>query len=204
MFPGKPMRFSLFLLLFSLQPNLCAQRAYKHGVDLFISGNLESATTTFSEYFSKNPRQPFVRNILGNFLIIEAKEALRMGKYYAAYKSLKKAEKIFPRKKELKSLSLLAEFDGIFSENHQTDWGNRLSVKKELSVVFDYIFADDILSRKRTKYIVHIVSEGETMSVLALRYYGDLNKWERIWKSNPRIRNPHRLEKNMKLIIPLQ
>ena len=47
----------------------------------------------------------------------------------------------------------------------------------------------------------HVVANGETMSVIAEKYYGDKNKWELIAKANPLI-DPARMAIGMKLVIP--
>ncbi|PJA11444.1 MAG: hypothetical protein COX65_10440 [Elusimicrobia bacterium CG_4_10_14_0_2_um_filter_56_8] len=64
------------------------------------------------------------------------------------------------------------------------------------------LFGDGPCS-KGGRYAVHIVRKGETMAEIAIKYYKDMTKWEKIWGANPQIPNPHRLEKGMKLLIPL-
>lgn len=53
----------------------------------------------------------------------------------------------------------------------------------------------------------HIVKKGETLSLIAMHYYGDMHAWPKIHEANRRnpdnpIVNPHKIEPGWKLIIP--
>ena len=77
-----------------------------------------------------------------------------------------------------------------------------LDASAELNAVFECIFGGEKCAKN--KYLVHVVAEGETMAEIAIKYYNDLKLWEEIWAANPRISNPHRLEKGTRLLIPLK
>jgi hypothetical protein len=48
------------------------------------------------------------------------------------------------------------------------------------------------------------VAPGDTISYLALKYYGDQYKWEKIYKANKQtMRDPHSLDVGQKITIPL-
>ena len=50
----------------------------------------------------------------------------------------------------------------------------------------------------------YTVETGDTLSYLALKYYGDQYKWEKIYEANKQtMRNPHSLYVGQKIIIPL-
>jgi len=49
----------------------------------------------------------------------------------------------------------------------------------------------------------HIVTSGESLSKLALNYYGDMFAWEKIWNANKTvIEDPNLIDIGMKLVIP--
>lgn len=49
----------------------------------------------------------------------------------------------------------------------------------------------------------HVVVSGESLSKLALNYYGDMFAWEKIWNANKNlIENPNLINIGMKLLIP--
>jgi len=195
--------FFIIALLLLFPKLLYAQNAYESGVGLFIEGNLEGATTSFAEYFAKNTKKNFAKNIFANCLIIEAKEAIYAKKYATGYKALIRAHEIFPKRKGLKALSLIAELEGLFFAGNQSAPIASLNSESEMNSIFDQIFANDIDSSKRKDYLIHIVKDGDTMSSLAIKYYNNYILWEKIWKRNKHIRNPHRLEDGTRLIIPL-
>jgi phage tail protein X len=48
------------------------------------------------------------------------------------------------------------------------------------------------------------VAAGDTLSYLALKYYGDQYKWEKIYEANkPTMKSPHSLYVGQKISIPL-
>jgi NitT/TauT family transport system substrate-binding protein len=50
----------------------------------------------------------------------------------------------------------------------------------------------------------YTVEAGDTLGYLALKYYGDQNKWEKIYEANkPVLRDPHSLYVGQKIVIPL-
>ncbi len=49
----------------------------------------------------------------------------------------------------------------------------------------------------------HVVKSGETLQSISKKYYGDPNKWRRIYEANrQRISDPRKMQVGMKLIIP--
>lgn len=50
---------------------------------------------------------------------------------------------------------------------------------------------------------IHTVTKGDTLFILARKYYGDQRQWRRIYQANRnRIDDPQRIKVGMKLIIP--
>jgi nucleoid-associated protein YgaU len=50
---------------------------------------------------------------------------------------------------------------------------------------------------------IHVVQRGETLSAISQRYYGSVNKWQKILDANHKtLKNPNNLTPGMKLIIP--
>jgi nucleoid-associated protein YgaU len=50
---------------------------------------------------------------------------------------------------------------------------------------------------------VHVVQAGETLGQIALRYYGDANRWQVIYDANRgQLPSPNALAVNMRLTIP--
>jgi nucleoid-associated protein YgaU len=51
--------------------------------------------------------------------------------------------------------------------------------------------------------VVHVVQSGDTLGRIALRYYGDANRWQRIYDANrAAIPNPNALTVGTSLTIP--
>jgi nucleoid-associated protein YgaU len=51
--------------------------------------------------------------------------------------------------------------------------------------------------------VVHVVQDGETLGRIALRYYGDANRWQKIYDANrAAIPNPNALTVGARLNIP--
>lgn len=51
--------------------------------------------------------------------------------------------------------------------------------------------------------VVHVVQDGDTLGRIALRYYGDANRWQRIYDANrAAIPNPNALTVGTRLNIP--
>jgi LysM domain len=49
-----------------------------------------------------------------------------------------------------------------------------------------------------------MVAPGDTLGYLALKYYGDQYKWEKIYEANkPTMKDPHALYVGQKLTLPL-
>ncbi|HEX2261564.1 MAG TPA: LysM peptidoglycan-binding domain-containing protein, partial [Candidatus Binatia bacterium] len=50
----------------------------------------------------------------------------------------------------------------------------------------------------------YTVAAGDTLSYLALKYYGDQYKWEKIYEANkPAMKSPHSLYVGQKILIPI-
>jgi hypothetical protein len=48
------------------------------------------------------------------------------------------------------------------------------------------------------------VAAGDTLSYLALKYYGDQYQWEKIYEANkPAMKSPHSLYVGQKILIPI-
>jgi len=198
----KPAAALLALALLAGTARLDAQDALDRGAGFFLSGRLDSAITFFSGAIKENPRDSRAKEILGHCLAIKGKEALREGRYAEARAALSAAAEAFPRNSDLKLLALLAELDEKAPTPSVTVSTGALETAAEMNAVFECLFGDGPCA-KGGRYAVHIVREGETMAEIAIKYYGDMSLWEKIWAANPQLPNPHRLEKNIKLLIPL-
>ena len=183
---------------------LAAQDVLDRGAGFFLSGRLDNAITFFSATVKENPKDSRAKEILGYCLMIKGKEALRDGHYEQARTALAQAEEFFPKNRDLKTLTLLAELD----EQAPTPsvlistLTASLETTAETNAVFECLFGDGPCA-KGGRYAVHIVQEGETMADIAIKFYNDFAQWEKIWGANPHVSNPHRLEKGVKLLIPL-
>lgn len=179
-----------------------AQETLDRGSGFFLSGRLDSAINFFSGAIKDNPGDSRAKEILGHCLAIKGKEAFREERYAEAREALAEAEKLLPQNRALKMLSLLAELEENAPTPSVPVSTAALDTTAETFAVFDCLFGDGPCARGG-RYIVHIVREGETMSEIAVKYYNDTSQWERIWGANPQLPNPHRLEKGVKLLIPV-
>lgn len=198
---NRPRAALLLLALLAAGP-LRAQDALDRGAGYFLSGRLDSAITFFSWTIKENPGDSRAKEILGHCLAIKGKEALKEGRYAESREALSGAAEFFPQNRELKMLSLLAELDEKAPTPSIAVSTAALATTAETNAIFDCLFGDGPCA-KGGRYAVHIVREGETMAEIAIKYYSDLTLWEKIWAANPQLSNPHRLEKNIKLLIPL-
>lgn len=171
------------------------------GARLFLSGDVEGAANLFDGAVRENPMDPRAKELLANCLVIKAKEDIGAKKYASGRAALAKAAAFFPARRDLKMLDLLAELEENAPSGNVAVSSSALDASAETNAVFECIFGGDKCAKGR--YTVHVVAEGETMSIIAIKYYKDETLWERIWGANPRIGNPHRLEKGTRLIIPL-
>ncbi|OIN99770.1 MAG: hypothetical protein AUJ51_11820 [Elusimicrobia bacterium CG1_02_56_21] len=190
------------LPLLLLAAPLQAQDALDRGAGFFLTGRLNRAIKFFSGTVKQNPNDARAKEILGYCLVIKGKEALREGRYEEARTALSGAQDFFPKNRELKLLGLLAELDQTAPTPSIPVSTEALTTTAETNAIFECLFGDGPCS-KGGRYAVHIVRKGETMAEIAIKYYKDMTKWEKIWGANPQIPNPHRLEKGMKLLIPL-
>jgi len=179
-----------------------AQDALDRGAGLFLTGRLDSAIAFFSGALKDNPKDTRAKEILGHCLAIKGKDALRAGDYAGARDSLRRAAEIFPKDGSLKTLALLAELDRDAPTPSVPLSTTTLNTAAETGAVFDCLFGEGECA-KGGRYVIHVVRAGETMAEIAIRYYGDLKLWEKIWGANPQLANPHRLEKGVRLLIPL-
>lgn len=179
-----------------------AQDALDRGAGLFLTGRLDSAITFFSGALKANPKDDRAKEILGHCLAIKGKDALRAGDYDGARDSLRRAAEIFPKNDSLKTLILLAELDRAAPTPQVPLSTATLNTADETGAVFDCLFGEGECARGG-RYVIHVVRAGETMAEIAIKYYGDLKLWEKIWGANPQLANPHRLEKGVRLLIPL-
>lgn len=179
-----------------------AQDALDRGAGLFLTGRLDRAITFFSGALKANPSDARAKEILGHCLAIKGKDALRAGDYDGGRDSLRRAADIFPKDDSLKTLILLAELDRDAPTPSVPLSTATLDTSAETGAVFDCLFGEGECA-KGGRYVIHVVRAGETMAEIAIKYYGDLKLWEKIWGANPQVSNPHRLEKGVKLLIPL-
>ena len=60
-------------------------------------------------------------------------------------------------------------------------------------------------ARRRTRAYVYTVRSGDTLSAIALRFYGDASLWKAILEANSRrLRRPSDLRVGMRLIVPVK
>ena len=192
----------LLAALAALPAGLAAQDTLDRGATLFLAGRLDRAIEFFSGAARQYPKDSRAREILGHCLVIKAKDSLREGDNRAAKEALKRASAIFPDSSDVKVLSLLAELDGNAPTPEVPVSTATLGTGPDVAAVLDCFFGDGPCARGG-RYLVHVVQPGETMAEIAIKYYNDLNQWEKIWAANPQLQNPHRLEKGMKLLIPM-
>lgn len=178
------------------------QDAMDPGARLFLRGNVEGAVNFFTDAVRENPLDARAKDLLANCLVIKAKEDFGAKKYAQGRESLAKAEGLLPGRRDLRLLNLLAELEQNAPSEDVALSSAALDAAAETSAVFECIFGGDKCAKG--KYLLHVVAEGETMAEIAIKYYNDLTLWEKIWAANPRISNPHRLEKGTRLIIPLK
>lgn len=200
--PGKLRAALLLPLLLAAAAAARAQDTLDTGTGFFLTGRLDSAINFFSGAIKENPKDTRAKEILGWCLVIKGKEAIREGRYAEARAALAGAEGFFPQNRGLKMLGLLAELEETAPTPSVPVSTAALETTTETSAVFECLFGDGPCARGG-RYALHIVREGEIMSEIARKYYNDPAQWERIWGANPQLSNPHRLEKGMKLLIPL-
>lgn len=197
------LRAALLSLLFLASAGpLRAQEALDRGAGFFLSGRLDSAITFFTGMVKDNPKDSRAKEILGYCLLIKGKEAIRDGQLTQARAALSAAQEFLPENRDLKILGLLAELDANAPTPSVQISTAVLVTTEETNAVFECLFADGPCA-KGGRYTMHIVREGETMADIAIKYYNDYTKWEKIWAANPQVSNPHRLEKGVRLRIPL-
>ncbi len=195
-------RAALWLALIFFGAPLAAQDALDRGAALFLTGKLDEAVIFFTQAIKDNSGDSRAREILVNCLIIQGKEAVLDRQYAAGRAALEKAVELSPEKPGLKMMLLLAELDEKAPSAAISISSTSLEATAETNAVFECLFGNGACA-KGEKYIFHIVVKGETMADIAIRYYNDFTQWEKIWAANPQILNPHRLEKGVRLLIPL-
>lgn len=200
--PGIKLPAALLALALSSAGPLGAQDALDGGAGFFLSGRLDSAITFFSGAVKENPKDSRAKEILGYCLAIKGKGDLKQGQYARARAALRRAEELLPKNRDLRLLGLLAELEENAPTPSISISTAALDVTAETNAVFECLFGDGPCA-KGGRYAVHVVREGETMADIAIKYYNDFTLWEKIWAANPQLPNPHRLEKGVKLLIPL-
>ncbi len=197
-------KLTLLLLAAALLP-LCAQARAEDALDrggrLFLLGNSAGALNYFSAAAAKNPLDQRAKDLFSNCLVIKAKEELAAGNYTAGRADLEKARGLFPDRRDLKLLGLLAELEQNAPAGNVALSSASLDASAEKGAVLECIFGGSKCAGE--KHFVHVVVEGETMSTIAIKYFNTMAAWEKIWAANPGVSNPHRLEKGTRLIIPL-
>lgn len=178
-----------------------APEAPDKGEGLFLSGKLDAAINFFSGALKDNPKDARAREVLGYCLVIKGKNALAEGSPVQAQVALARAREFLPENREIRTLSLLAELEQSAPTPGVPVSSGTLDASAETRAVLECFFGDGPCA-KSGRYLVHVVQPGETMAEIAIKYYNDLNQWEKIWKANPQLDNPHRLEKGTRLLIP--
>lgn len=190
----------LAALLCSAAP-LAAKEAPDRGVNFFLRGRLDSAIAFYAKALQDNPADARAKEILANCLVIKGKEDILGRRFAQGRAALERALEMAPAKSELKMLVLYSELDEQAPTASLSVSTVALDASAEKAAVFDCFFGNGECARGG-RYTVHIVQEGETMAGIAIKYYGYYTLWEKIWKANPQLSNPHRLEKGVKLLIP--
>ncbi|MDT8287638.1 MAG: LysM peptidoglycan-binding domain-containing protein [Elusimicrobiales bacterium] len=203
MLPGLRRSAALAVLLLSPSFSPAAPRgALPRGERDFLSGRLDNAIAFYSGAVKTDPGDSRAKEILGHCLVIKGKALLRETRYAEAGDVLDRARRIFPENGKISALSLLAELEEYAPTPSKPISPETLDASGETGAVFECLFGDGPCA-KGGNYAVHIVRKGETMAEIAIRYYDDYRLWEKIWGANPHLSNPHRLEKGMRLLIPL-
>jgi tetratricopeptide (TPR) repeat protein len=175
------------------------------GVAAYLRGDLETAIASFSHASQQDPRDAMAKNLLGNCLVIAAKDALSRKDYRKGFAYLEEANRVLADRKELRTLALLAEMEDKFAAGKEVIRPADIDAQKEKYDVFNLIFLGSLPAAPGTKdrFVIHYAVPGETLATLANQYYHDYNAWRKIWQSNPQLSNPHRLFPGTRLVIPL-
>jgi nucleoid-associated protein YgaU len=188
-------------LALGLAPAAAQRDAPDEGAALFLRGNIERAVNFYSDAVRDNPLDARAKQILANCLVIKGKQDIGAKQYASGRAALARAAVFFPGRRDLEMLDLLAQLDERAPADSVAVSTGALDIAAENAAVFECLFGGEKCAKN--KYVVHVVAPGETMALIALKYYNDMKLWEKIWAANPRISNPHRLEKGTRLLIPM-
>jgi len=218
-----PLVCMALMLMVSFTVNASFDAGFDAGVTKYLSGDLSGCLPLFSEEFLKSPSSPISKGVYGNSLIVFGKRSIFDGWYLDGYTSLEKALYMYPSLKKMRTLSLLTELEDRFPTNTKIATDEQLDSKEEKDMVFDFIFLggmdlsvqdaqealdkareneEDIIVIDNIRYIVHYSIQGETLSSIARAYYKK-DLWQKLWKANPDIKNPHRLFPRNRILIPI-
>jgi nucleoid-associated protein YgaU len=141
---------------------------------------------------------------LSNSLMILAKDEIVNFNYQNALNYLNEIYKI-KQDQNVRNLILLLEFEMKFPTQDSPSFTKDISVDEEKKNLFDLIFYPEKYLKPKEEFevVIHIVKSGELLTTIAEKYYKNPNKWRKIWKDNPHIKNPHRLFPGEKLYIYL-
>ena len=214
----------LFCVISMLMVFGIASASFESGVSKYLRGDFGGCLPLFSDAFVKSPDNPVSKGVYSNSLIIFGKKSILDGAYLDGCESLEKALNMTPSLKNLRTLSLLAELEGRFPTNTEVATDEQLNSKEEKDMIFDLIFlgGDDPLPKEavenasekaheneedtividNVKNIVHYPIGHETLSSIARAYYKK-DLWQKVWKANPHIKNPHRIFPGEKVLIPM-
>jgi hypothetical protein len=191
----------LIMLIFSAAPSPEATDI-ESGIDTYLRGDLLGAVTYWTLAYEKDHADPVAKSLLGNTFIVLGIESLRANDFRNGYQYLTRASAMLSEKDELRTLALAAELEAMYPTGDGFPYLEQLKPADEIAAILEIIFNEE-KSVERPGYIIHYTKPGESMGTIALKYYKNSMLWERIWKENPHIKNPHRLFPGTKLFIPM-
>jgi hypothetical protein len=187
---------------------LCAEEAVDLGISRFLAGDLQGAATVWSGALEANPADPRARTLLGNCQALIAGQCAAVQDYGAGCAAYGQAAELMPERNDYRLMAFYAELENACPTG---DALPAVAGARPADAIFDVIFAappaaaapEEQLVIPQGKYVIHTVGHGETLATIAQQYYNLVDQWRRIWKSNPQLKNPHRLFPGTKLVIPL-
>jgi len=200
-----------------------ASASFETGVSKYLNGDFSGCLPLFSEAFLKSPESPVSKGVYSNSLIVFGKKSIFDGSYLDGYTSLEKALDMYPLLTTLRTLALLTELEERFPTNTKVATDDQLDSREEKDLIFDLIFLggedlsprtvqstldkaneneEDIVVIDNVRNVVHYPIGNETLSSIARAYYKK-DLWQKIWKANPNIKNPHRLFPGERVLVPV-
>ncbi|MFH1541236.1 MAG: LysM peptidoglycan-binding domain-containing protein [Elusimicrobiota bacterium] len=206
----------MIYILFIFINLVYAEKLIDSGITKYLEGDLVSAASTWNQVLINEPDNLVLKELVGNCDITLGKEALFNKDYQTASLHFKNACSVLSENKcnYLRSLIFLTEIENNFPTGDEILYKDilELDIKNEKWKNFDLIFANKKIVQTTTKFtqpmtqekfIIHYISYNETFETIAEKYYKNHNLWEKIWKNNPHIENPHRLFVGDKILVPI-